>query len=88
MASKIRIGEFAFTFNPPSEEQYDRFIDSVAGNRGNTAAAHTQLVKDCVTSPTGQELDAIFEKKPAVKHALAGKLKAEAGAFLEVEEGK
>lgn len=78
-------GRQVFRFVAPSEVVYDRFEDervrSVSAARGN-------LVKSCVRSHTGVQLDAIFEQYPAVKHGLSMAIQKEAGAMLEIIEGE
>lgn len=79
-------GPQVFRFVTPSEAVYDRFEDERA--RGSLSAARSNLVKSCVRSHTGIQLDAIFEQYPAVKHGLALAIQKEAGAMLDIVEGE
>lgn len=78
-------GPIVFRYEVPSEMLYDRYENE---NRRDTSNARTNLVKACVHSHTGAELDAIFEKYPAVKHALALSMCLDCGAGFEFLEGE
>jgi hypothetical protein len=82
---KLPDGPIVFRFNVPSEPVYDRFENL---RRSDESKARAFLVKACIASHSGVELDAIFEKHPAVKHALALICQKEAGAMLEFVEGE
>lgn len=82
---KFEDGPQTISFEIPSVELYDRFENE---RRQDEAAARTRLVKACVKSHTGVQLDAIFSRYPAVKHALALAILKESGGYLEMIEGE
>lgn len=85
---KLPKGEnLVFEFVPASEDVYDKFVDDQMRG-GSLSAARSKLVKACVRSHTGAQLDEIFESLPAVKHGMAMAVLTEAGATLEWEEGE
>lgn len=78
-------GPVEFEYEVPSEAIYDRFEDS---RKRGESAARTVLVKSCVKSHTGAQLDDYFARLPAVKHGLTMLILQAAGAMLEVNEGE
>lgn len=78
-------GPLVIEYEVPSEAVYDRFED---GRKRSESAARTILVKTCVKSHSGVELDALFARYPAVKHGISMVLLKAAGAMLEFNEGE
>lgn len=72
-------------YEHPSEAIFDRFVDT---QQSSVSAARTMLVKACVKSHTGAQLDAIFEKYPMVKHSIAQAIVKDAGATIDMVEGE
>ena len=78
-------GPTIFRFAVPSEVVYDKFEDERP--RG-ISAARAAMVKACIRSHTGAQLDAIFEKYPAAKHGLGIAVQTEAGASYDLVAGE
>lgn len=78
-------GATVVRFAPASEAIYDRFEND---RKRDESAARTMLIKACVKSHNGADLDILFERYPAVKAALAVAIMKEAGGFLEFVEGE
>lgn len=78
-------GSIVIRFAPADEATYDRFENARARDE---SAARTMLVKTCVKSHNGAQLDELFERYPVVKHLLALAIMKEAGAALTIIEGE
>lgn len=76
-----------FELAAPSETIFDRYVDKQSGGASEAAAKHW-LVKQCVVSPSGDELDKLFARNPMLKHIIALKLLQLAGGDTRIEEGK
>lgn len=69
----------------PSLIEFDRYTDM---QRGNKSGAALLLIKQCLVSPTGSELDGMLEARPFIKSRLEATLLAMAGGELEIVEGE
>lgn len=79
-------GDIVFSYvYPIPEVVYDRYEDDRA--RG-LSSARGAMVKAVIRSHTGVQLDAIFERHPAVKHGLAIIIQKDAGAMADIVEGE
>lgn len=79
------MGNVVFKFTRATETVYDKFENDRVRD---LSGARSFLVKACVKSHTGVQLDEIFERYPAAKHGLALAIQMDAGAGLEIVEGE
>lgn len=78
-------GATVVRFAPATEAIYDRYEND---RRRDESGARTMLIKACVRSHTGSELDALFERYPAIKTGIATAILKQAGGFLDFVEGE
>lgn len=71
-------------FKPPSQTDYERFIDKVVTDKGGKSAAARELCQMCVVYPSLDEVRETFKKLPAIPLVVAPALVDLAGAELEV----
>ena len=75
----------SFIAKPPARDVWKRFRAQVM-DEGKRIVAMENLVRGCIVSPTGPELDSVFDRLPGLVETLGKKLVEEAGAGGEAEK--
>jgi hypothetical protein len=75
-------------FRPPSQNDYERFVDRVANDKNSKAVALRELAQVSVLYPELPQLRIIFEKKPALPTAIGNRLVELAGGTNAGEVAK
>lgn len=81
---EVKVGDEVFLVKRPSRVVWKRFRAGVLEGGPKQLAAGETLVRDCCVQPTGDELNAVFDRLPATPEALTIALSELAGLPKDV----